>query len=327
MLVKLENKDYISYLNHHLKNKTTSLLLDICQIITKNDLKECKPALMDFIATHNRNVFNGYEYAISFYSGLAHFNDSETINFLFDDFENRVINNDTLDSRALYDWTREYIETFKEIKNTDARPLIYKSLDKWFGLNYDFALHPELFEIKRNLEETLNQKSLVALKGYDIKKIKTIVFINNTEDYSANFTPSYDQRILISLEGGDLELELMDTNEENWTDSKKEKEKQRKDDIWIELEKVKEQLSKEINIPIEKISSRKGINVDNLDERFETTIDWSPMYKFYKYAIALPNEQDLLFLKALAQNGFAKRSRDIKELDKTIKLIEEGLKK
>ncbi len=309
VLIQLDNRDFVPYLNEHLKNKTTSLLLDICQTITENDLKECKPALMDFITNHNRNVFNGYEYTISYYTGLAHFNDPETIDFLLKDFENMVINNDTLRSDALNDWTREYIETFKEMKNTDARPLIYKSLDKWFGLNYDFALHPELFEIKRNLEETINQKSLVSLNGDGIKKIETIVFLTNTEDYGPNFIPMYDQSILITLA-------YTTGFDSNGTD-----------EIWTKLDAVREQLSKDLDIPVKKIGSRKSSYVSNIDDRFDNTIDWSPMIKFYKYAKALPSEQDLRFLKALAQNGFAKREFDIKQLEKTIKEIEVKLGK
>lgn len=308
VLIELESKDYIPNINEHLKKKTKPLIFDICRIIAKNDLKECKSALMDFISTHNRNDHTSYEYTISNHMGLAHFDDPKTIDFLLSDFENLLTNNDSINSRTLLNWTREYIETFKNIKSTKARPLIYKSLFKWFGLNQDFAVHPELFEIKRNLEDSINQKSLTVLKGHKIDEIQTIVFINNTEKYNNNFTPSYDQIILIKLKPTKLSLD-------------------RDKEIWTELKDIKEKISEKLKIPMAQISSRSGFYVSNLDDRFDVDIDWSPMNQFYKYAKELPNMNDLLFLKMLSNNGFAEKEFDKKQLDKTITEIEDNIKK
>jgi hypothetical protein len=142
VLIQLDNKDFIPYINDHLKKRTKPLIFEICQIITDNDLKECKPALMEFISKHNRNDHPSYEYAISTHMGLAHFDDQETRDFLLNDFENLLNNNDTIESSKLKSWIREYIETFKNLKSKEARPLIYNSLFKWFGYNFDFAVHP-----------------------------------------------------------------------------------------------------------------------------------------------------------------------------------------
>ena len=258
VLIQLDNKDFIPYINNHLKKKTKPLIFEICQIITDNDLKECKPALMEFISNHNRNDHPRYEYAISTHMGLAHFDDQETRDFLLKDFENLLNNNDTIESGKLKDWIREYIETFKNLKSKEARPLIYNSLFKWFGYNYDFAIHPELFAIKKSIEDSINQKTLTILEGHDVAEIQTIVFISNTSEYGDNFTPSYEQIILIRLEPTKMKL---DGN----------------DEIWNELKNVKEKLSKELNIPVEQISSRSGSYVSNLDDRFDEDIDWSPM--------------------------------------------------
>jgi len=308
VLIQLDSKDFIPYINNHLKKRTKPLIFEICQIITDNDLKECKPALMEFILKHNRNDHPSYEYAISRYMGLAHFDDQETSDFLLNDFEKLLNNNDTIESSKLKNWIREYIETFKNLESKEARPLIYNSLFKWFGYNYDFAVHPELFGIKKSLEDSINQKALTILDGHNVAEIQTIVFINNTSEYGNNFTPSYEQIILIRLEPTKMEL---DGN----------------DEIWNKLKKVKEKLSDELRIPIEQISSRSGSNVSNLDDRFDVDIDWSPMQKFYEYAVELTNESDLLFFKALAQNGFAKDDFDKRQLDRTITEIEEKLKK
>jgi hypothetical protein len=308
VLLQLDNKDFIPYINDHLKKRTKPLIFEICQIITDNDLKECKPALMEFISNHNRDDHPSYEYAISTHMGLAHFNDQETRDFLLNDCENLLNNNDTIESGKLKDWIREYIETFKNLKSKEARPLIYNSLFKWFGYNYDFAVHPELFAIKKSIEDSINQKTLTILEGHEVAEIQTIVFISNTSEYGDNYTPSYEQIILIRLEPTKMEL---DGN----------------DEIWSKLKNVKEKLSGELNIPIDKISSRSGSYVSNLDDRFDVGIDWSPMNKFYKYAIELPNENDLLFLKTLVQSGFAKEDFDKRQLNRTITEIEEKLEK
>jgi hypothetical protein len=240
--------------------------------------------------------------------GLAHFDDQGTRDFLLNDFENLLNNNDTIESGKLKGWIREYIEIFKYLKSKEARPLIYNSLFKWFGYNYDFAIHPELFAIKKSIEDSINQKALAILEGDDIAEIQTIVFINNTSAYGDNFIPSYEQIILIRLEPTKMKLEG-------------------NDEIWNKLKNVKEKLSEDLNIPVEQISSRSGSYVSNLDNRFDVDIDWSPMNKFYKYAIELPNENDLLFLKTLAQTGFAKDDLDKRQLNSTITEIEEKLGK
>lgn len=308
VLIQLDNRDFIPYINDHLKKRTKPLIFEICQIITDNDLKECRPALMEFISNHNRNDHPSYEYAISTHMGLAHFGDQETRDFLLNDFENLLNNNDTIESGKLKDWIREYIETFKNLESKEARPLIYNSLYKWFGYNYDFAIHPELFTIKKSIEDSINQKALAILKGHDVAEIQTIIFINNTSAYGDNFIPSYEQIVLIRLES--TEMKLNGNNE-----------------IWSKLKNVKEKLSEELNIPVEKISSRSGSYVSNLDDRFDVDIDWSPMKKFYKYAMELPNENDLLFLKTLVQSGFAKDDFDKRQLNRTITEIEEKLEK
>ena len=135
-----------------------------------------------------------------------------------------------------------------------------------------------------------------------------MVFISNTSEYGENFTPSYEQIILIRLEPSKMKLEG-------------------NDEIWSILKNVKEKLSEELNIPVDQISSRSGSYVSNLDDRFDVDIDWSPMQKFYKYAIELPNENDLLFFRTLSQSGFAKDDFDKRQLNRTITEIEEKLKK
>jgi len=128
---------------------------------------------MEFISSHNRNDYPGYEYSITSYLGLGHFNDSETINFLMNDFENLLAKNDTIESNKLEAWINAYVEVFKDLKYEEARPLIYQSLFKWFGLNADFAQHPELFKVKANLEDSINNYSKEILSEYKVEDIQS----------------------------------------------------------------------------------------------------------------------------------------------------------
>lgn len=308
VLIELESRDFVPYINNHLNKKTKPLILPICRIIADNDLKECKPSLMEFISTHNRNDHPGYGYSISKYSGLAHFDDQETKDFLMNDFENLLSENDSIEIRKLQEWIRAYIEVFTDLKCDEARPLIYQSLYKWFGYNSDFALHPELFAIKKNLEDSINQKALQTLHGETVQKIQSLVFITNTADFGDNFIPRYETLIQIKLDQKVLKLTGDSTT-------------------WKKLEEVKEKVSNELHIPDEQITSTSGAYVSKIEDRFDVNIMFSPMYKFYMYAKELPNETDLKFLKALSETEFLSKDSDKQELKKTIEFIEEKLKK
>ena len=98
-------------------------------------------------------------------------------------------------------------------------------------------------------------------------------------------------------------------------------------EVFEVLEKARQLVSDSLNISLANVSARNGTYVDNLDERFETVLDYSPMNNFYKYAKELPNENDLKFLKTLENSGFAKKNFDKKQLDRAIGEIEDKLKK
>lgn len=299
VLIQLENNDFIPYINKHLKNRTKSMIFTISEIITENDLIACKPALMEFISNHDRSTHPSYEYTISSYYGLAHFDDQETREFLLTDFENLLDSSELIESSKLNRWIREYIETFTELEFKEAKPLIYKSLFKWYGYNYDFALHPELFEIKNNIEDSVNRKVATILKDTDILEGKTLVFIHNTEEFGKNFTPDFTYITLVNLDPSEI------------TDISYE-------EVWVKMKELKEKLSTELTIPIERISFRRGPYINSYDERFDKSAYFTPMNKFYDYIIELPNEDDLFFLKALQKEKF-----DEKQLERTIQKIEE----
>ena len=307
-LVELDSKDYIPYIKGHLKKKTKSLISIICDIIVKYDLKECKPALMDFIATNAGDKVLNSANTIPTTKVLAYFDDEETIDFLLKEFEkflkngsHRVKNN--IDAR----WIERYIEAFVKLKVDKARPLIYTSLHDWFGINYDFVLHPELITIKQSIEDSTNQKALQVLEGELIEEIRSVAIINNTAKFGAGFVPEYDISVFIKMQ--DTARKQPDIK-----------------DIFQKLDEVCEKVSKELNIPLKLISSECYTGASNPDNRFDKEVVFTPMHDFYKYAIALPNNKDLKLLKVFAASGCFTIDYDKEVLAEKIKQIEEKLK-
>lgn len=314
VLLELGSKDFVRYVNQHLQKGTKPLIFEICQIITKNDLKECTPSLMEFISSHNRNDHPSYEYAISKHMGLAHFANQEIRDFLMKDFENLLNHNDTIESGKLREWINEYIETFEELKYAEARPLIYKSLFYWFGYNEVFGKHPELISLKTALQDSISERTRMILEEYDIEEIQSLVHINNSKDVVNGVTPDFEFIV---------QVKVTDDLKKTWpkdifSDSK---------GVFELLKKVRREVSDGLHLPLQKVSAKRGTYVDNIDDRFDVDLDFSPMNKFYQYAKQLPDQSDLRFLRVLAESGFAKEDFDKRQLNGAIVEIEERLKK
>lgn len=316
VLLELDSKDFIPYVNEHLIKQTKPLIFEICQIITENDLKECVPSLMEFISSHNRNDHPSYEYAISKHMGLAHFENNEIRFFLMNDFEKFLNNNDTIKSGKVRAWISEYIETFKELRYAEARRLIYKSLFYWFGYDEEFGKHPQLVSIKTALQDSINQRAAVILKEHDIEEVQSLVHITNAKDVVNGVTPDFEFIVQVEL-ANDVKKRWA-SHKDIFSDSK---------GVFELLKKVRQEVSDGLALPLEKVSAKAGMYVDNTDDRFDVDIDFSPMNKFYQYAKQLPNQNDLLFLKALAESGFTKEDFDKRQLNRTIVEIEEKLNK
>src|SRR5690606_35601924 len=137
------SREYIPYINKHLDNKTHELIFKISRLIAEDSLVECLPSFKNFISTCNRNRHLNYEYVISTCCGIGHFKDSATVAFLLSDYKHFFTYKDTLESSKQKYWTQKYIETFTDLKVKEARPLIYKSIYDWFGLNEDFGKNPK----------------------------------------------------------------------------------------------------------------------------------------------------------------------------------------
>lgn len=316
-LKQMGSQAYVPYLNKHLKKGSRSLIYSICDLIVEEDLLACKPALMDFISSHDRSKGSAQDVAISVCCGLGHFKDQETIDFLLRDFEAFLGFVDTLDDNVVRNWIDAYIEVFTQLRCEEARPILYEIFYRWHGLNLDFAENPELFEVKRHLEDSLIQEISTVLEEFPVDEVQTLVFIQNIEDIlEAKKAPEFRFITQINLTYDSLIINLSENEREEIK-------------IFYALSDCRKHLGTSLSIPIEDIGAKCDKHssfsyVSNPDSRFESPFR-SPIEMFYAYAKELPSESDLLFFQELKKTGFAKTEFDLRQLTRTIKTIEEKL--
>lgn len=292
-LKKMESREYTKYINNHLDKKTDDLIFEISMMIAKDSLVECLPSFKNFISTCNRNANINYEYTLSTCCGVAHFKDSSTISFILSDYDRFISNKDTLTSRNVELWTRQYIETFTELKVKEARPLIYASLYDWFGVNEDFVTFPRLYRIKKDLEDSLSMVVNHKLgKGYRVDAC--IAFIENSGAVIKGDKPKVRYMIQVTVP------------------STKEGEKHR------------ELFARELNLPIDNIYVKFSDDVYylNIQYRFDKNIRSTPLYYFLDYAVELPNPQDVEFFQSMIDNHFLE---DVDDVSKAIGKIKSNL--
>lgn len=200
-------------------------------------------------------------------------------------------------------WTKEYIETFTVLKIEQARPLIYKSIYDWFGLNEDFAINSQLFEIKKQMEDSIKAVFSNKLEKNGYKLNHCIAFIDNTAKIIKGEKPIAKYLIEVTIpttEDGSEHQEKIG----NALKLKKEDVFIRYENGWYHIEK---------------------------QDRFDEGISSTPIYSFLSYAKEIPNPNDLVFLQRLLDNNFIgdnyypKRIREaIDEIKGKLKQIKEG---
>ncbi len=293
------SKEYIPYINKHLDNKTHNLIFDISRMIAKDSLVECLPSFKNFISTCNRNRNPNYEYTISTCCGIGLFRDSATTSFLLSDFERFFTYKDTLESSKQKYWTKNYIETFTDLKLKEARPLIYKSIYDWFGINQDFGTYPKLFEIKKQLEDSLRQifKNILEIKGYKLNYC--IAFIQNTTEVMVGGKPKVKYLIEVTVPSTD-----------------KGKEQQ-------------EIVMKDLNLPQESVFIRFSNGWYHLESqvRFDNSISSTPLDVLLSYAVAVPNQYDINFLQKVLDKNFVTESYDQDKIKEAIEKTKTQLHK
>lgn len=275
-LKNIGTKEYIPYINKHLDNKTQNLIFSISVMIVNDSLAECLPSFKNFIATCNRNEHPSYEYTISKFCGIGHFEDSATIAFLLSDFKHFFTYKDTLESSKQKYWTRNYIETFTHLKVKEARTLIYKAIFDWSGLNEDFVKHPKLFDVKKQLEDSIKVVFSNGLEKRGYKLNHCIAFIENTSDILKGAEPKVKYLIEVTIptkEKGDEHQELISN----------------------ELKLSKENIF---------LIYKNGSYYIEKQERFDKSHLSTPIYYFLNYVKVIPNPVDRAFFQALLDNNF-----------------------
>jgi len=295
-LKNIGTREYVQYINKHLDNKTNNLIFEISMMIAQDSLVECLPSLKNFISTCNRNRHPNYEYTISTCCGIGHFNDSSTISFLLSDYDRFFTYKDTIESSKQKYWTQKYIETFSDLKVKKARTLIYKSIFDWFGLNQDFGIYPKLFEIKKQLEDTLRQvfQNRLEIKGYRLNYC--IAFIEDTKKIMTGGQSTVKYLIEVTIPSADKGKEC------------------------------KEIIMNELNLPEESVFIRfdNGWYHIEKQDRFDKSISSTPLYYFLSYAKAIPIKDDINFLQGVLDNNIVTESYYQDEIKKTIDEIQKN---
>ena len=290
VLDKLDSREYVYYINDHLKKRTIPLIHTICVNIVNYNLEECRPSLMEFISNHNRNGNRDFEFTISNWSGIGHFNDSITENFLINDLEHFLTYNDTIESRKQQNWFRAYIKTFSKLKSQKARESIYKILYEWHGLSIDYSTNPDLFLKKIKLESTFKSEYEEKLDTKIYKLNKVIAFINNPNEIAKGHDPEVEYLIEVTIPSFKKHEDYSETISNLLLVSKK--------NIYLK--------------------NRKGWYFQQPNERFYFQIQFTPLYEFWQYASKVPTKDDITFLKGLRDHNFITEKKYQEELDQVI---------
>lgn len=169
--------DYVDLINKRLENNNEQFIYGICDLIKQDSLIECIPNLKRYISNCKRE---NHDTECSLYR-LAQIGSQKDTEFIINDFQIH------LDKKLnKLGWLKTYIFSLKELNIPNSHYLLDKAFFDWTGININFTEFPQLFEIKKELENQyfLNFPKVLVEEGYKLKNI--IVFIDNTIDIIKN---------------------------------------------------------------------------------------------------------------------------------------------
>lgn len=289
VLQELGSKEYVPYLNKHLENGSRNLILDICYIITENELEECIPSLMRFISTHDKSIHPSMEYTISKYSGLSYFPSDTVKNFLYSDFLSvlKMKGGGTIDNKM--DWVKEYIEVFTELHIVKAKKQLYNFMYEYYGFNHDFKLNPALFKLKKSKEDSILTRIRQILDTYSIQKIEVMALIEENSSEAKN----YSARVkVINSDQFDTILAKLETR----------------------------------GVPKEKVLMTTGNYTHTHGAMEIRRFSDGLMMKFLNYLSLEPDKKDIEFMKNLKTYKFYLSDYELRKLNEVITKAEENLK-
>jgi hypothetical protein len=292
-LIKLGSMEFVGPLNDRLSdpNLSASILFDITQIIEDQKLIQCKDGLLAQLAKHNRNDNRDKTIALSTLVTLVE-QDSSIENSILNDFRNFFTYYDTLQSFNQAKWIEEYLTACGRLKSEAARPLVYRALYEWNGLNPQLFTTVGAFTAKLEKEDSLRREfsDIMGAKGY---RMNSVIHFASVTSQRPKFLVS------IIMPDGDASFSF-------------ENRKSLADVIGIE----------EANIFLKADESWCWLDCQN---RFRTNDSGGPMSKFILYAEACPNETDLKFLKSLMASKRWEAKYFDRELARAVLQIETAL--
>ena len=165
--------DYVELINKRLENNNEQFIYGICDLIKKDSLIECIPNLKKYISNCKRN---NHDSECSLYR-LAQIGSEKDTEFIINDFQIH------LDKKLnKLGWLKNYVFSLKKLNTPNSHNLLDKAFFDWTGINLNFTEFPQLFEIKKELENQyfLNFPKTLIEEGYKLNNV--IVFIDNTNE-------------------------------------------------------------------------------------------------------------------------------------------------
>lgn len=250
--------------------------------------------LQNYISNCDRNGNSGI---ISKY-GLGKFKSIETIDFLLTDFENFLNNKEKVKSKNQLYWIESFIDIFTHLGVKESRPLIIKSIYDWTGINQDFAIHPKLFDIKKNAEDSLLNEAKTKLSQFECELNYCIAYIKNTAKVINGKKPIIEYLAEIAIPND------------------------------IETEKNKAIIVNELKLKPEKVYIKNGYNSYYIEKqaRFSERFIESPIVDYLDFAKSLPNIKDVELLQAMIDHRYIADEFYIKKIQETISEIELKIK-
>jgi hypothetical protein len=182
VLIQLDTKEYIAYLNDHLESCNMDLIFDISKLIVKNNLVECIPSLKYFIANHDRTFHPSAEFTISKYLGLAYFPTDTVKKFLYYDFKRLLNTKDNSSSEIKAEWIRTYLNVFNDLEITIGKDYLYNCMFDYFGFDHNFKLDTSMFRIKKLFEDSIQNHLTNLFQNDSVESIQALALMNKSFD-------------------------------------------------------------------------------------------------------------------------------------------------
>jgi hypothetical protein len=299
-LTRIGTTDYIPYLDKRLRAGDREFVETICRTITDHGLEACIPALMHYVATHDKTVHPSQAFTISPYWGLAHFNTDTVKTFLHEDFKRvlQMAEDDRFNPKQR--WMEAYLEAFTHLRVEKAKPDLYAYLYDTYGIGAPFKNNPLLFEHKKRHEDSLVRVVQTVLAAERLERVKAIAFLQVNADGSPRLAD-----YLIRVEAPPSALRARGTE--------------------AYLDRLVAELT-EAGFPKDRLVASSGSYARSFAARPVHGFGSYRLRNFLAYLATVPDREDIRFLEHLATYYLPRKDFTADELAKFIAEAKENLK-